>query len=154
MLPIGAPNPVQNNLAFGWGQALAVWEGFGCDYSSTPPCTNTFPYNSGYTATDLLSSYTGSTFTPPAGMEPISVNYSATPFPGGDSMSCGPFNNSSCFGLRTGEVFVNPTIGPNLDLRLKAGSPAIGAGNNFSMPSTFVTLTRELISLDNHAPAE
>ena len=137
VLPLGAPNPVQNNLAFGWGQALATWQGFGCDYSSTPPCTNTFPYNSGHNATDLSSSYAGSTFTPPAGIEPINVDYTAIPFPAGDSMSCGSSNNSSCLGLHASDVFVNPTIGPDLDLRLKVGSPAIGAGHNFSLPSTF-----------------
>jgi hypothetical protein len=52
-------------------------------------------------------------------------------------------NNTSCFALNPRNVFVNPTIGPNLDLRLCTftlyghASPAIGAGVNFSYSNTF-----------------
>ncbi len=143
ILPTGAPDPVQNNLAFGWGQGLANWQGYQCDYTPTTGCNpfNTFPFNSGNNATDLLSSYTGNTFTLPPGIETNRYVVVAIPFPGGDSMTCGTGNTSSCLGLHARDVFVNPTIGPNLDLRLKAGSPVIGAGNNFSLPSVYGPLT-------------
>ncbi len=95
--------------------------------------------NFGNAGTDLPSSYTGAAFAPGGPFNPLT----AIPYPPGDSHSCGAGNSQSCSGLSASDVFVNPNFGsyasPTLDLRLKANSPAIGAGANFSFLNGQIT---------------
>jgi hypothetical protein len=140
------PGAIRNNLVFGYGQQFGYVTGANTNYDGQPDpvcgpsgCTPPYATNAGNNGSDLPTNYTGTTFTNPAGILPNVANITTIPFPGGDSASCGAGNNQRCFGLVATDVFVNPVIGPSLDLRLCTPalcmgrtSPAIGAGVNFS----------------------
>jgi hypothetical protein len=124
------PAPVSNNLFFGFqvpgstahgqGGGPIVWNNLG-NASDVP---NSFPVTSSYSTMERYL----------YGVQIMFPQDFA-----GLGNTCGAGNNSPCTGLSAADVFVNPTIGPNLDLRLKPGSPVLGAGANFSVHYTHPT---------------
>jgi hypothetical protein len=146
------PATVHNNLGVGFGQQLTYWTGINNSY--IPPEVPPYSGNAGNNGSDLPSNYAGHASFTPAPEFAMGNDLTAIPFPGGDSMTCGPGNNATCFALdpdgshSTG-VFVHPNIGAvfstSEDWRLCTvalcghDSPAIGAGVDFSYVGGYLT---------------
>jgi hypothetical protein len=135
-----SPPPTSNNLFFGFQVPAATAHGQGH--------SNPKPWNNIGNASDIANSF------------PMSAPFATSPRAGiGDPLmypqdfaglgnTCGQGNSSACVGLSAADVFINPTIGPDLDLRLKAGSPAIGAGAAFAVPYGYCCFTAKPATTD------
>lgn len=108
------PPPINNNLVFGFPNGLAMHDA----WSSVGGINNATDIAAACSTTSFTSGWDGVTYTP------VCL---------GTSNVCGAGNTSSCNSLSAANQFVNATIGPSLDLRLKAGADVIGAGANFSV---------------------
>ena len=140
------PSTVHNNLTVGCGQQMTYNTGANTSYA--PPNTPPYSENSGNNSSDLPSNYATSTFNSAAGLYGSIANLTAIPFPGGNSMCCGPGNHGSCVNLNPNAVFVHPNIGAAYstleDWRLCTialcgqASPVIGVGTTFSYATNAV----------------